>query len=310
MKKILISGCSGFLASYLIDRLETEGTFDIHGFTEVADFRSSRQTVHHVDIRDKDRVSRLVEQVKPDLVYHLAAVTNVGFSWSHRQLTYDINFIGSSHLLESLNTVAPGCRVLLMSTAELYGAAARLGLDESTPLSARNPYALSKWAMEMEADLYCRPTDIKIIKLRSFNFTGPGQDRKFVASDFSHQIAEIEKGEKEPILRVGNLSAVRDISDVRDVARYLTAIARDGQPGSVYNLCSGRTYSIQQLLDILLSLSSREIKVETEASRFRPIDVPVLGGDNRRLRETLGLEPSFDVQQTLADLLNYWRDRV
>lgn len=325
MKKILLTGCSGFLGSFMDQKLlevrERAEPFlekvpggrrqiDVHGITEVAGYESPGITVHHVDIRDREKVFSSVDSIKPDVTFHLAAVANVGYSWKNQASTYEINFIGSSNLLEALAEFSPGSRVLLMSTAELYGKSQKDAMDEDTPTAARNPYALSKMAMEMLGDLYLDSKRLDIIKLRSFNFTGPGQDRKFVASDFSFQIAEIEKGKREPVIRVGNLSAIRDISDVRDITRYLNVIAEKGEPGGIYNLCSGRAYSIRELLDILLSLATVKIEVVVDKDKFRPIDVPRLIGDNRRIREAFGLYPKYSIERTLADLLNYWRQRV
>ncbi|MCP4215319.1 MAG: NAD-dependent epimerase/dehydratase family protein [bacterium] len=312
MKNVLISGCSGFLGSYLIDRLEAEGCFNIHGFTEVPDFSSDKVKSHHIDIRDRESVFRVVEAVKPDIVYHLAAVSNVGFSWKNQKLTYDINFIGSSNLLEAVSAFVPHCRVLLMSSAELYGGSGqeKILMDEGTPTESRNPYALSKKAMEMAAGLYKESEKMDIIILRSFNFTGPGQDKKFVASDFSYQVARIEKGLCEPVIRVGNLSAERDISDVRDIARYLTEIAEKGKAGSIYNLCSSQVFSIRELLDKLLTLSRKKIEVIVDQEKLRPVDVPWLGGNNGLLKEQLNLQPEYQIQQTLTDILDHWRERV
>ncbi|MCP5104735.1 MAG: NAD-dependent epimerase/dehydratase family protein [bacterium] len=312
-KKILITGCSGFLGTHLIHRLKTHSSrgenVEISGITEILQYKSPGITVHNIDIRDREKVFAVIEAEKPDITFHLAAIANVGFSWKHQKLTYEINFIGSSNLLEALSQFSPHCRVLLMSSAELYGASGESLMHESLPTDARNPYALSKKAMEMVGDLYAQSKKMDIIKLRSFNFTGPGQERKFVASDFSHQIAEIEKGKREPVIRVGNLAAVRDISDVRDITRYLTVIAEEGERGGIYNLCSGNTYSIRELLDILLSLADGKIDVVVDREKFRPIDVPLLAGDNRRIRETFGLHPEYKLEQTLSDLLNYWRQK-
>jgi GDP-4-dehydro-6-deoxy-D-mannose reductase len=199
----------------------------------------------------------------------------------------------------------------MMSSAELYGNTKETAYTETDkPCNPKNPYALSKLAMEMCADLYIESRSMDIIKIRAFNFTGPFQDRKFVASDFSHQIAEIEKGLREPVIHVGNLSAVRDLSDVRDVARYLNVLADKGECGGIYNTCSNKTYSIRQLLDILLSLSSKEIEVKIDENKLRPVDVPVLWGDNTLIKEKFGLTPRYELRQTLEDLLNYWRERV
>jgi GDP-4-dehydro-6-deoxy-D-mannose reductase len=312
-KKILITGCSGFLASHLIEKLnkENDNPPEIYGITEVQDFQSEEQTVYHVDIRSRERVFETVEAIRPDEVYHLAAIANVGFSWRNQKLTYEVNFIGTSNLLEALTEYTPKARVLLMSSAELYGDSAGNASSESSPLSKPgNPYSLSKRAMEMLGDLFSKASDLHIVKLRSFNFTGPGQSRQFVASDFSGQIAEIEKGRREPVIMVGNLSAIRDLSDVRDIARYIAVIAQKGENGGVYNLCSGQTFSIRQVLDMLLSLSTSKIDVVVDQDKLRPVDVAKLWGSNELIAEKFELKPVYGIKQTLSDLLDYWRARV
>ncbi|MCK4766127.1 MAG: GDP-mannose 4,6-dehydratase [Candidatus Aminicenantes bacterium] len=309
MKRILITGCSGFLASYLTGLLQEEGKNELFGITEVPDFRSHRLEVFNIDIRDRDRFFLLVEKINPDIIFHLAAVTNVGFAWRNQLLTYEVNFIGSVNLMEAVTRFSPGARLILMSSAEVYGNTGKKLIDESTPASVRNPYSLSKYAMEMAADLYITAENLDVIKVRSFNFTGPGQDKKFVSSNFSYQIAAIERGEKEPQIKVGNLSAVRDFSDVRDTVRYLKAIAEKGDRGGVYNLCSGQTYPIEEILHKLLSFSEKEIEVVVEKERLRPVDIPELAGDCSLIREKFDLRPRYSIDQTLLDLLNYWRAR-
>jgi GDP-4-dehydro-6-deoxy-D-mannose reductase len=310
-KKILITGCSGFLGSHLTDMLEKEKDDVLSGITEVTDYTSSRLKVYHVDIRDRQKVFEAVEAIQPDLIFHLAAIANVFFSWKYQQLTYQINFIGSSNILEAISEISPHSRILLMSSAELYGNCKENACKEAKPLSSpRNPYSLSKYAMEMVGNLYRDVKNMDIVTVRSFNFTGPGQNYQFVASDFSHQIAEIEKGKREPVIRVGNLSAIRDVSDVRDIARYVTVIAKQGENGGIYNLCSGKTYSIEYLLDTLLSFSTKEIKVVVDENKFRPVDIPKLWGDPSLIKEKFNLEPEYEIKQTLLDLLNYWRERV
>lgn len=314
-KKILITGCSGFLGSHLIDGLEKEyrnkGALKLSGITEIIEYSSPRLDVYHVDLRDRQKVFAAVEAIQPDLSFHLAAVANVGFSWRHQQLTYEVNFIGTSNLLEALNRFSPGSRVLLMSSAELYGGCSEKACNENTPLAPpKNPYSLSKIAMEMVGDLHRNTSKLEIIKIRAFNFTGPHQNKQFVASDFSYQVAEIEKEKREPVIRVGNLSAIRDISDVRDIARYLTVIAEKGESGNVYNLCSGKTYSVQDILDILISLSFKKIEVIVDENKLRPVDVPKLWGDNSLIKQKFNLSPEYEIKQTLSDLLNYWRERV
>lgn len=310
MNRILITGCSGFLAYYLIDILERSGSSGLYGITEIPDFTSDRIKVYNVDIREREKLFSIVEEIKPDFTFHLAAITNVGFSWRNQNMTYEVNFIGSSNLLEALALHSPHSRIILMSSAELYGDTKKELIDETTEISVRNPYSLSKYAMEMAADLYINSKNLNIIKIRSFNFTGPGQDKKFVTSDFSSQIAAIEKKKKKPLIRVGNLSAVRDFSDVRDTARYLYVIAEKGDRGGIYNLCSGETYSIKEILDILLSLAKTEIEVLQDKKKLRPLDIPKLAGDCSLIRKKFDLYPQYKIEQTLLDLLNYWRDRI
>jgi GDP-4-dehydro-6-deoxy-D-mannose reductase len=310
-KKILITGCSGFLGSHLIDTLEKEKDLILSGITEVTDYTSSKLRVYHVDIRDRQKVFEAVEAIQPELVFHLAAIANVFFAWKHQQMTYQVNFIGSSNILEAISEISPHSRVLLMSSAELYGNCRGKPCKETDLVSSPgNPYSLSKYAMEMLGNLYRQAKDMDIVTVRSFNFTGPGQSIQFVASDFSYQIAEIEKGKREPVMRVGNLSALRDVSDVRDIARYLTIIARQGENGGIYNLCSGKFYSIKDILDMLLSFSTKEIKIIVDEEKFRLVDIPKLWGDPSLIKEKFNLEPQYEIKQTLLDLLNYWRERV
>jgi GDP-4-dehydro-6-deoxy-D-mannose reductase len=314
-KKILITGCSGFLGSHLIDGLENEyrikGALKLSGITDIIEYSSPRLDVYHVDLRDRQKVFKAVEEIQPDLTFHLAAVANVGFSWKHQKLTYEVNFIGTSNLLEAVNEISPDSRVLLMSSAELYGGCSVKPCNETAPIvTPKNPYSLSKVAMEMVGELYMKAFNLEVIRVRSFNFTGPRQSKQFMASDFSYQIAKIETGKQEPVIQVGNLAVIRDISDVRDIARYLTVIAEKGEDGNIYNLCSGKTYSVQDILDILISLSFKKIKVIVDENKLRPVDVPKLWGDNSLIKQKFNLSPEYEIKQTLSDLLTYWRERV
>jgi GDP-4-dehydro-6-deoxy-D-mannose reductase len=308
MSRILVTGCSGFLASHLLRLLQRDPKNKIFGITEVPGFIYPDVEVFQVDIRRRDDIAQMLEIIRPDITYHLAAVTSVGYAWRNPELTYEINFLGSSNLLEALQASAPDSRLLLMSSAEVYQAGGEEPISESGPTVCRNPYALSKMAMEMLGDLYWRAFGMKVFKVRAFNFTGPGQDSKFVASDFASQIARIERGELPPVIRVGNLEAIRDFSDVRDIARYVQVIGGKGEGGEVFNACSGRNYSIRRILEILLSLARKPIRVEVDRSKFRPVDNPVLSGDPALVRRRFGLSPEYDIEQTLGDLLRCWRE--
>ncbi len=307
MKNVLITGCSGFLSSYLINELEKDNN-RILGLTEDKSFTSDRFEVIYADIRDKDKIADTIKNFSPEIIYHLAAVSNVGFSWKNPQLTYEINFIGSSNLFEAANKYSPYVKIILMSSAEVYSKIKFGKLSEESATSPNSPYALSKLAMEMAGDLY--KSDMSIVKVRSFNFTGPGQNISFVSPDFASQIVKIEKGLTEPIIKVGNLSAKRDFSDVRDIARYLTVIGREGISGEIYNTCSGDVYSISEILKIMLGFSYAEIKVVVEEGRLRPVDKPLLAGDNSKIKNEFGLEPKYDLKNTLLDIMDFYRTKL
>lgn len=306
MNRILVTGCSGFLASHLLKLLQREPRNKIFGITEVPGFIYPDVEVFQVDIRRRGDIAQMLEIIRPDLTFHLAAVASVGFAWKNPELTYDVNFMGSSNLLEALQASAPDSRLVLMSSAEIYQPSER-PIREKDPVVCRSPYALSKLAMEMLGDLYWRAFGMKVCKIRAFNFTGPGQDRKFVAADFACQIAGIERGERPPVIRVGNLDALRDFSDVRDVARCVQAVGAGARGGEVFNVCSGRVYAIRQILDILLAQARTPIRVEVDRERLRPLDNPVISGDCSLLRGRFGLSPEYPIERTLGDLLDYWR---
>jgi GDP-4-dehydro-6-deoxy-D-mannose reductase len=308
MNRILVTGCSGFLASHLLKLLQQDGKSKIFGITEVPGFSYPHVEVSQVDIRRRDDVIHLLAGIRPDITYHLAAVTNVGFAWKNPYLTYEVNFFGSSNLLEAILPIAPHSKLVLMSSAEVYRSDGKTPINEGSPTQSQNPYALSKLVMEMLGDLYWKTHGLNVCKLRAFNFTGPGQDMKFVASDFASQIAASEKGKQEAVIRVGNLAAIRDFSDVRDIARYVQVIGQRGKGGEVYNLCSGRSYSINKILEVLLSYAKKTIRVEVDAEKFRPLDNPRIDGDPSRIKTEFGLRPEIAMEKTLLDLLDYWRE--
>ena len=304
----MITGCSGFLAQYLVDLLYNRDSHSLFGITEEGDFKSDLVTVFHMDIRDQEGLNHIFKEVEPELVFHLAALSNVGLSWKNQKKTYEVNIIGSSNILEAAHAYSPGSRVILISSAELYRGGQSKRIDEQADIFIKNPYALSKYAMEMLADLYRQTMELDIIKIRSFNFTGPGQNENFVCSDFARQIALIEKTDTDPVIRVGNLEAVRDFSDVRDIARYLVILAEKGRKGCLYNICSGNGYSIKEILNRLISLSHKKIEVKTDRSKLRPVDNPYLVGDCTLIQEQFGCYPEYNIGKTLTDILNFWRD--
>ncbi len=321
--RILITGADGFVGGHLASFTSTIG--DAAGDPEVLGLGLApiltespwdRCSYACCDIRDEVALTREVLAFKPDYVFHLAAQSSVALSWEQRELTYEIALRGQDSLLQALLGVKKRGEtdpvVLVACSAEEYGPIVpeELPVREEHALNPVNPYAFSKVIQDYLALLYWRAFGLKTIRTRAFNQTGPGQSPAFVVSDFARQVAEIEAGLREPVLRVGNLEVKRDFSDVRDLASaYWMAVAR-GEPGQVYNVCSGRSYSVKEILDMILSSSSAGVRVETDPSRLRPVDIPELRGDNSRLREVTGWQPTIPMERTVRDVLDYWRAQI
>jgi GDP-4-dehydro-6-deoxy-D-mannose reductase len=314
--RILITGAGGFVGGHLIDYLLTQPDFTI----DAAVFdplghnpRLDDQPVNQLqaDLRDAEAVARLVETSQPDMIVHLAALADVGQSFKDPWRTLENNILAQINLLEAVRKSRPQARVLVISSAEIYGAAGGVrGIDESTPFEPANPYSVSKVTQDMLGLQYYIAHRIPVIRARPFNHIGPGQGKGFVTADFASQIAAIEAGQREPAIFVGNLAAERDFTDVRDVVRAYLLMLTQGQPGDVYNVCSGRAFSIQFVLDTLLSYSTVEIEVRQDPARMRPSDVPRRIGDATKLRRRTGWEPVIPIEQSLLAILNDWRQRL
>jgi len=316
--RILITGITGFvgawLARYLVEDLR-EPT--VYGLVRWSSNRDSLKgltpalTLVDGDLRDGASLVRVAQSARPELVFHLAASSTVASSWSTPAELMDVNVIGQVKLFEALRTVDLTPLVVVASSGEVYGRAAGDGpAEEATALAPLSPYAVSKAAQDLMAFQYHAAHGLPTIRLRLFNHTGPGRPDCFVASSFARQIAEIEAGLRPPLLEVGNLDAVRDFSDVRDVVRAYWLAARRGRPGAAYNVCSGRPVAIRELLDRLLSLSTAPAEVRLDPGRLRQADVPALYGDPRRFREATGWRAEIPLERTLGDLLDHWRARI
>ncbi len=307
--RILITGAEGFAGQHLIRELGT--TDELHGTT----FRSpavptSVIRYHQVDLRDEQAVTDLLAAVKPDHIYHLAATANVGQSYSAAWSTFENNVRAQLNLTLAClkHNLTP--RMLIVSSGDVYGDQLDQPATEDTPFRPTNPYSVSKVSQDMLALQYHLSHDLPILRARPFNHLGPGQSRGFVAPDFALQIAQIEAGEQKPIIRVGSLTAERDFTDVRDVMRAYHLIMEHGTSGSVYNIATGHTCTIESLLTTLLSFSRVQISVEEDSTRLRPGKVSKLWGDATRLRSETGWQPTIPLEQTLLDVLEDCRQRI
>jgi GDP-4-dehydro-6-deoxy-D-mannose reductase len=260
-----------------------------------------------VDVTDAPAVWAAIASAKPQTIYHCAAEAHVGRSFGNTTSAFRINVLGTHHLLEGLRRAELLAKIVLPSSAMVYASSSE-PLTEEHPFGPQGPYAFSKLAQEMAA-LREREDGLHVTVARAFNHVGPRQNPFFAASGFARRIADIEAGKWEPEIAVGNLDARRDIHDVRDTVRAYQLILEHGADGRAYNVCSGRAIQIGALLDKLLARARVPIKIRVDPSRYRPSDVPLLVGDPTRLQAELGWLPEIPLEQTLDDLLSYWRAR-
>ena len=313
--KVLITGADGFVGRYLTAYLLEEANAEVLGL----DLRPPRSGAPWdrcefgvCDILEREEIISHVERFQPGYVFHLAAQSSVHRSWENPQLTYDIAVRGQANVMDALRQAGLDARIQVACSAEEYGKVGReeLPVSEDHPLRPASPYALSKVMQDYHAAFCHYAFGMKTMVTRAFNMTGPGQSPEFVVSDFARQVAEAEAGTRERVIQVGNLEARRDFSDVRDLVGAYWLLLQEGIPGEAYNVCSGNDHSIAEILDLLLSMSSVPIEVKVDPDRLRVVDIPVMRGDNGKLRELSGWAPFRSLQQTVGDVLEWWRSQV
>lgn len=316
--RVLITGITGFVGSHLAEYALGKEGVEVFGTVR---WRSRMDNVEHIldrihlldcDLRDNVAVRKTLEEVKPDYIFHLAAQSFVPTSWKAPAETLTTNIISELNLLESIRDLALDTRIQVAGSSEEYGLVYEheAPIKEDNPLRPLSPYAVSKVAQDYLAYQYHQSYGIFAVRTRAFNHTGPRRGQVFVSSDFSRQVAMIEKGKKEPVIEVGNLEARRDFSDVRDIVRGYWLALEKGEAGEVYNLGSGKAITIRELLDLILSLSHLDIEVRQVPERMRPSDVELLLCDYSKINRATGWKPEIPLEKTIADLLEYWRERV
>jgi len=273
---------------------------------------SLEENLFHLDIRSERDIFKCINRAKPDWVFHLAAVSNVRHSWERRKETFETNLLGTSNLFEAVRRYAPRARVLFVSSSDVYGAerSSNQPLDEKAEVLAMNPYAYTKLSGELLSEFYTRVENLDIVITRPFPHTGPGQSADFVCSDWAYQIARIEKGDGKPEIKVGDISVQRDFTDVRDVVKAYAILLEKGKRGEIYNICSGKSYSLESILHMLLSFSSQSIEIRVDSQKMRKTEIPVLVGDNRKIKSELSWKPTIPMEKSLRELLDFWRFRV
>ena len=313
--RALITGVGGFAGSHLSDYLFDKTDWQVLGCVLPGwdcSHLDRRVTCLELDLRDREAVRAMLEQVTPDVIFHLAAQAFVPVSWQDPWDTLENNIRAEANILDGLVKLGAKPGVMVVGSNEEYGLVRpdELPLREDSPLRPNSPYAVSKVAQDFLGLSYFLSHGLPVVRVRPFNHIGPRQAEGFVAPAFAKQIALIEAGQQEPVIRVGNLDVQRDFSDVRDVVRaYHLAVTR-GQPGQVYNIGSGQPRAVKALLETLLSLSAMPIRVEIDPARMRPSDTPVAYCDASKLRAATGWEPRVPFEQTLRDVLDDWRVRI
>jgi len=317
--RALITGITGFAGSHLADYLLADHPeVEVYGIYR---WRSRRDNIEHLDdrltlleadLRDYTSLHHLLEEAQPDYIFHLAAQSFVPSSWRAPGETLTTNIAGQTNLFEAVRALGLDPTIQIACSSEEYGLVHpdEVPIQETNPLRPLSPYAVSKVGQDFLGYQYFQSYGLKVLRTRGFNHTGPRRGSVFVASNFSLQVASIEAGLQEPVIRVGNLDAVRDFTDVRDMVRAYWLSVVKGRPGEVYNICSGTGITMRELLDRILAMAKVEVSVETDPERLRPSDVEMLIGDGSKFEADTGWKPEIPLEKTLSDLLDYWRDRI
>ncbi|MCI9613490.1 MAG: GDP-mannose 4,6-dehydratase [Eubacterium sp.] len=316
MRSLIIGG-TGFVGAYLAAHLRSLGhKVAVTKMPGEADtFVRQDAEVFALDILEKEAVLRLLREWKADFVFHLAAQSSVALSWKKPELTADVNIKGSLHVLEALREIAAGqepckkARVLLVGSGEEYGSVLpqEIPVRETVCLRPGNIYAASKACQNMIGRIYAQAYGLEVIMVRPFNHIGRNQSPVFAVADFCRQAAQIEAGRQEPVIRVGNLDVKRDFTDVRDVVRAYAMLAECGKAGETYNVGSGHARSIREMLRMVLDHSTANIRVEVDPHRLRPVEVPVIEADIRKMQEVTEWAPQIALEQTVREMLDDWR---
>lgn len=311
--KALIIGGAGFVGNYLIDYLQNSLKWSI-SLTKISseELKLDNVDIFDLNILNRDDISILLKTIRPDFIFHLAAQSSVSLSWKNPALTIDVNIKGTVNLLDAVRDLDYKPRLLLVGSGEEYGhiQSGETPINENNALRPGNIYAATKVAQNLIGKIYSEAYDMDIIMVRAFNHIGPNQLPTFVVADFCKQVAEIENGLREPIIKVGNLSAKRDFTDVRDVVRAYALLIQNGKSGETYNVGSGQAVFIEDILKIILSMTEKEISIETDKNKLRPVDVPIIEADITKLVETTGWQKQIKLEETIADTLNYWRLKI
>jgi GDP-4-dehydro-6-deoxy-D-mannose reductase len=314
--RVLIAGATGFVGGHLLEYLSCQPTLTLIGVARHVENLlpklRPKVSMIAVDLRRAEAVTELLDQVQPDLIFNLAGQAFVPAAWEHPWQSFETNVLSQLNLLKSTVELGLRARILCVSSSKAYGRtlADENPVSETHPLLPDSPYGVSKAAQDLVAYQYFLSHEVQAIRVRPFNHHGPRQSPNFVSSNFARQIAEVEAGLREPVVRVGNLDAERDFTDVADVVRAYVALIEHGEPGEAYNVGSGRPFRIRTLLDELLRRTDFDIRIEQDLTRLRPVDQMVSYADIGKIHTATGWTPQIPLEDSLKQILDYWRDIV
>jgi GDP-4-dehydro-6-deoxy-D-mannose reductase len=314
--RALITGLNGFAGSHLADFLLAQENIEISGagIGSVENIAHLGNRVQFIEgnLTDPTFAASLLAQTSPDRIYHLAGQAFAPISWQDPWTTIEINLRSEVNILHTAAQMKSSARILVIGSLDEYGRidASQVPVTEQTSLNPDSPYAVSKISQDFLGLQYFLSNGLHVVRVRPTNHIGPRQNEQFVTSNFAKQIAEIEAGLREPILYVGNLTAKRDLTDVRDMMRAYYFALEHGVAGEVYNIGSGRAVAIQDMLGMLLKFSREPIRVQEDAERLRPSDTPIVYCDAQKFRAQTGWAPRISLEQSLRDILDYWRSKV
>lgn len=304
--RILVTGAGGFVGGHLVPTLRSQG-HDVVGTA-----LEPQDDFLPLDITDAEMIDRVVSEVRPDAVFHLAGQSSVSLSWKEPALTYEVNANGTHYLLDAIHRHRPDCKVHVAASSDEYGKVdpSECPIDESAPLRPVSPYAVSRVAGEWIGRMFHESFGLHVVVTRAFMHIGPGQPASFATADWARQIALAEMGENEPVVSTGNLEIRREFGDVRDVVKAYIAVLEKGEPGDAYNVATGEAHALGTVLGILLEMAETELEVVVDPQKLRPVDFPVLFGSAAKLERLTGWKPEYRIEDTLRAVLDHWRARV
>ena len=308
-RKVLVTGASGFVGVHLLRLIEADPDVEVHAWTRDVVPEGNRARWVVLEVAEREPVRRAIEATRPDQVYHLAGAAHVGQSFGAVADTLATNVMGTAHVLDALKDFGVPARTLVIGSSTIYRVSAET-LTEASAIGPTSPYGLSKLAQERLAIRAAQDEGLDALVVRSFNHFGPGQAPSFFAPAFAKQIAEIEAGLQPPVMRVGNLDACRDLTDVRDTVRAYALLMEKGARGTAYNMCSGQAYRVGDVLDAMIARARVNVDVETDPALLRPNDNPVVRGSYQLIQQATGWVPTIPLERTIEDLLDDWRERV